>query len=80
MKIDEKDLGEVAGGRVVETKGGKFVPLPDGDASDLFPELDTAEDAEKWANAKHKGHFGNGPHHHSHHCKSKMTPDCPKPE
>ena len=74
MEMNDKEMEMVAGGKVVETKEGKFVLLPPN-----APEFDTREAAEE-KEKKCKEHLCNHPHHrpHGHHfgmpghkCKDK---------
>lgn len=69
MKIDDKSLDKVSGGKIVETKEGKYILLPPN-----AKEFDTEEEAKK-AEEKIKVGFGKFPHPHGPHCHHKM----PKP-
>lgn len=63
MEIEKNKLEKVAGGKIIESKDGKFFPVPDN-----MEGFDTKEDAEKVENIFKKGPHPHGhpgmPHHH----------------
>ena len=63
MEINEKSLNEVAGGKIVETKCGKFLAVPH-----WVKEYATEEEAKK-------EHCGKG-HGHHHKGDGKCSPGC----